>query len=265
MWLLCGGLILTQLADFITQDNAIIFFLLFSRISGVMAFFPFYSHTSISTVLKASLTFYLSILFFPAVTLNAVPVNMSDMALMVLSEFMLGLIAGLVLNMIFGALGLAGMQIAMVMGFSMASVMDPSTGTNTPIISNILTLIAVMMLLAFDGHHLILLFLNETMGSIELGGFYPEQFIWEYLSKAFTHMFVMGFIISFPIMALSILSDVIFGMLMKTMPQFNLLVVGFPIKIFLSIMVLSAVLGAMMQIFKREFLESFEFLKIILH
>ncbi len=255
---------MTQLADFITQDNAIVFFLLFSRIGGVMAFFPFYSHTSISVMVKSAFIFYLSILFFPAVTLSVVPVNISDLALMVLSEFMLGFIAGLVLNMIFGALGLAGMQIAMVMGFSMASVMDPATGTNTPIISNILTLLAIMMLLAFDGHHLILLFLNETMGSIELGGFYPKPFIWEYLSSAFTHLFVMGFIIAFPIMALSILSDVIFGMLMKTMPQFNLLVVGFPIKIFLSIMVLAAVLGAMMNIFKREFLEAFEFLKLML-
>jgi flagellar biosynthetic protein FliR len=255
---------MTQLADFITQDNAIIFFLLFSRISGVMAFFPFYSHTSISVMVKSALIFYLSILFFPAVTLSAVPVNVSDIALMVVGEFMLGFIAGLVLNMVFGALGLAGMQIAMVMGFSMASVMDPATGTNTPIISNILTLLAIMMLLAFDGHHLILLFLNETMGSIELGGFYPKPFIWEYLSSAFTHLFVMGFIIAFPIMALSILSDVIFGMLMKTMPQFNLLVVGFPIKIFLSIMVLAAVLSTMMNIFKREFLEAFEFLKLML-
>ena len=255
---------MTQLADFITDDNAIIFFLLFSRISGVMAFFPFYSHTSISMMVKSALIFYLSILFFPAVTLSAVPVNASDIALMVVGEFMLGFIAGLVLNMVFGALGLAGMQIAMVMGFSMASVMDPATGANTPIISNILTLLAIMMLLAFDGHHLILLFLNETMGSIELGGFYPKPFIWEYLSSAFTHLFVMGFIIAFPIMALSILADVIFGMLMKTMPQFNLLVVGFPIKIFLSIMVLAADLGAMMNIFKQEFLEAFEFLKLML-
>jgi flagellar biosynthetic protein FliR len=254
---------LYQLADFITQNNAIIFFLLFSRISGVIAFFPFYSHTSISVVIKSSLAFYLTILFFPAVTLSNIPTDMSQITLMILSEFMLGFIAGLVLNMVFGALSLAGMQIAMVMGFSMASVMDPSSGINTPIISQILTLLAVMMLLAFDGHHLILLFLNESMGSIELGTFYPEHFIWEYLSHAFTHLFVMGFIIAFPIIALSILADVIFGMLMKTMPQFNLLVVGFPIKIFLSIMVLAAVLSAMMHIFKREFLEAFEFLKLL--
>lgn len=253
-----------QLADFITQNNAIIFFLLFSRISGVIAFFPFYSQATISMSIKTALVFYLSILFFPAVNLPVVPVDISQMALMVAGEFMLGLIAGLVLNMVFGALGLAGMQIAMVMGFSMASVMDPSTGVNAPIISQILTLIAVMMLLAFDGHHLILLFLDQSMDTIELGAFYPEPFVWEYLSNAFKHLFVMGFIISFPIIAMSILSDVIFGMLMKTMPQFNLLVVGFPIKIFLSILVLGVILASIMKIFKREFLQAFEFLKYLI-
>ncbi|MCH9814440.1 MAG: flagellar type III secretion system protein FliR [Epsilonproteobacteria bacterium] len=253
-----------QLAEILTQNNAIIFFLLFTRISGMMAFFPFYSHMSISMSIKAGVAFYLTILFFPAVTLSEIPIDASHIGLMIVSELMLGLIAGVVLNMIFGALGLAGMQIAMVMGFSMASVVDPSTGVNAPIISQILTLMALIMLLAFDGHHLILLFLNETMGTIALGGFYPEPFIWEYLSSAMKHLFVMGFIISFPIIALSILSDVIFGMLMKTMPQFNLLVVGFPIKIFLSIMVLTAVLGAILTLFKREFLASFEFLKLLL-
>jgi len=75
---------------------------------------------------------------------------------------------------------------------------------------------------------------------------------------------VMGFIIAFPIIAISLLSDVIFGMLMKTMPQFNLLVVGFPIKIFLSVMVLMAVLGSMMGIFKKEFIDVFMFLKELL-
>jgi len=255
---------MNQLADFITGNNVIIFFLLFSRISGLMAFFPFFSHTAISMPVKTGLIFYLSILFYPAVTLSSLPVDISSLALMVVSEFMLGLIAGAVLNLVFGALGVAGMQIGMVMGFSMASVMDPSTGANTPIISNILNLIALMMLLAFDGHHLILLFLNETMGNIELGGFYPKAFIWEYISEGVSHMFAMGFIIAFPIIALSLLADVIFGMLMKTMPQFNLLVVGFPIKIFLSIMVLAAVLSAIMHIFKREFLQAFEFLKMLL-
>ena len=52
-------------------------------------------------------------------------------------------------------------------------------------------------------------------------------------------------------MALSLLSDLIFGMLMKTMPQFNLLVVGYPIKITIGFAVLIAILAGMMELFKQ--------------
>jgi len=254
-----------ELAQLFTDKNVIIFFLLFARMGGLLAFFPFYSHMAIPVTVKTSLSLYLVFVFFPVVQMNGIDaLSAGNIVMMVMAEFGLGFIAGLALNLIFGALGLAGMQVSMVMGFSMATVMDPTTQTNSPIISQMFTMMAVLTLLAFDGHHLILLFLSESINHIELGSFYPQDFMWEYLSKGFTHMFVMGFIIAFPIIALSILADVIFGMLMKTMPQFNLLVVGFPIKIFLSVMVLVAILGSMMGIFKKEFIAAFEFLKALL-
>jgi flagellar biosynthetic protein FliR len=253
-----------ELATLLTDKNAIIFFLLFSRIGGLMAFFPFFSHMAIPMSVKTALSIYLTFLFFPVVHFDITSFDIGSLVMMVLSEFTLGFIAGLALNLIFGALGLAGMQVSMVMGFSMATVMDPTTQTNSPIISQIFTLLAILILLAVDGHHLMLLFLSESITHMELGTFYPEEFMWTYLSNGFTHMFVMGFILAFPIIAISLLSDVIFGMLMKTMPQFNLLVVGFPIKIFLSIAVLMAVLGSMMGIFRREFIDVFSFLKQLL-
>ncbi len=250
-----------QLADLLTEHNAILFILLFSRITGVMATFPFFSHMAIPVSLKTALAFYLTILFFPDAQMLSQPQSGTMLLLMVLTEMMIGLIAGVALQLIFAALGIAGMQISMVMGFSMASVVDPMTGVNTPIVAQFLTLIAVLTLLAFNGHHLMLLFLSESLSHIRLGAFYPTHGMEAYLISGFAHMFMMGFILSFPIIALSILSDVIFGMLMKTMPQFNLLVVGFPIKIFLSIVVLSVVLGSMMAIFKREFMHLMAFLQ----
>ncbi len=250
-----------QLAELLTESNAILFILLFTRMSALMAFFPFYSHSSMPMSIKAAVAFYLTIVFFPFAYIGIEPSSVSQLLMMVVMEFALGFIAALALNIIFGALGLAGMQISMVMGFSMATVMDPTTQSNSPIISQFLTMLAILVLLSFDGHHLMLLFMSKSVNHLELGAFFPKEFMWDYLSAAFAHMFMIGFIIAFPIIALSLLSDVIFGMLMKTMPQFNLLVVGFPIKIFLSIMVIMAVLGAMMGIFKSEFIEIFTFLK----
>jgi flagellar biosynthetic protein FliR len=254
-----------ELVKLLNEQNAIILILLFSRISGVMAFFPFFSHTAIPNSVKAATALFLTFFFFPMIGDADVATNGAiELLLMAVMEFALGFIAGLVLNLVFGAIGLAAMQISMVMGFSMATVIDPVTQTNSPIVSQFLTLLAILIFLSFDGHHLILLFLSDSIGHLSLGAFYPDSSIYEYLLKAVSQMFVIGFIMAFPIIALSILSDVIFGMLMKTMPQFNLLVVGFPIKIFLSFLVLIAVLGSMMGIFKDEFMNYFSYLKSLL-
>ncbi len=71
-----------------------------------------------------------------------------------------------------------------------------------------------------------------------------------YLNMGMFNIFIIGFTMSFPILGISLLADVIFGLLMKTMPQFNLLVIGYPIKIALGFVVLIAILLVMMQYFK---------------
>jgi flagellar biosynthetic protein FliR len=75
-------------------------------------------------------------------------------------------------------------------------------------------------------------------------------------------MFMVGFMIAFPIIALAWLADIIFGMLMKTMPQFNLLVIGFPIKIMVAFVVLIAVLSGSMLILKGQMQEAFNALEM---
>ena len=140
----------------------------------------------------------------------------------------------------------------------MASVMDPQTGVSMPIISNVLALLALMIFLALDGHHVVLLFVSDSLEHIPLGGFVATQELYHYIIKATSNMFIVGFMIAFPIIALSLLADVIFGMLMKTMPQFNLLVIGFPIKIMVAFVVILAVLATMMNRFQFQMYEAFK-------
>jgi len=85
--------------------------------------------------------------------------------------------------------------------------------------------------------------------------------LFHYIMHATSNMFLVGFMIAFPIIALSWLADVIFGMLMKTMPQFNLLVIGFPIKIMVSFAVLIATLTAIMLVLKGQVQEAFNMLE----
>lgn len=245
-----------EFVNYLGDKNVTTFMLLFARMSGLIVFFPFYSHISIPLVIKTTLALFLTMYLYPLAKLDNLHLD-SFLILQALSEIIFGMIAGLMLQIVFAFIMMAGEQIAFVMGFTMASVLDPSSGTNMPITSQILNLIALLFFLAFDGHHLILLFLSHSLGYISLGAFYPAENLMRYLNMGIFNIFVIGFTMSFPVLAISLLADVIFGLLMKTMPQFNLLVVGYPIKIALGFIVLIVILIVMMQYFKELIVEVF--------
>jgi flagellar biosynthesis protein FliR len=119
-----------------------------------------------------------------------------------------------------------------------------------------------MILFAFDLHHWLLLFIESSLISVPLGGFVVEKEFFAYTLHAATNMFLVGFLIAFPITALAWLQDIIFGMLMKTMPQFNILVIGFPIKITISFAVLIATLATIMYLLKGQMLDAFNALEM---
>ncbi|MDR3347882.1 MAG: flagellar biosynthetic protein FliR, partial [Helicobacteraceae bacterium] len=157
----------------------------------------------------------------------------------------------------------AGEQISFSMSFSMASAIDPQNEASSTIIAQFLYLIAILLFLAFDGHHLILLFLAKSLHAAPLGGFVLGIDFLLYAVKGFAWLFVLGTTIAFPILALSLLSDIAFGMIMKTVPSFNLLVVGMPVRIFLALIVLSVTCGSFAIVFKNELIRSFNALGML--
>lgn len=245
---------------FLTSASVVTFMLLFVRMTTLFVFMPFFSSEIISVTIKPAIAFYLTLFFFPLVPVVGFELTPSNVMLAVIMELLFGFSVGLLLRFAFAALHYAGEQIAFVMGFSMATAIDPQTAQSTPMISQFLTTLALLVFLMFDGHHMILSFISVTLGSISLGGFLLTDTYLEFIMAEASRLFVMGFSLAFPIIALSLLSDIIFGMIMKTMPSFNLLVIGFPAKITVAFVVFIAVIGSMMTVFKNEFLRTFNLL-----
>lgn len=248
-----------EIVELLKDDNVIKFLLLFIRFSVLFAFFPFFSHQSISVSLKGALTFYFTILFFPLLPdYSFKEFHIIELMLAGVSEVIFGILASILLMITFYVLLFAGEQIANVMGLTMANIMDPTTQIQTTVVGQILNMIAILLFLFFDGHHLLILFVNESLHKVPLGEFvFQKEMVTTYI-KAMTNFYILGFVIAFPIIAVGILADTIFGMIMKTMPQFNLMVIGVPIKILLALIVLSSVLTGMMIVWKKEYLLSFE-------
>jgi flagellar biosynthesis protein FliR len=245
-----------------TDTYMVGFVLLFFRFAALFMAAPIFSHQNIPMTIKATMAFFFSVVFYSSMPPLEIEITVTSLILAVLSEFMLGLVVGIVLLLAYNVITFAGGQISFMMGFSMASAIDPQTGVSMPIVSQFLSLIGLMVLLALDLHHWLLLFIDGSLRAIPLGGFLMTEDLFHYIIAAAGNMFVVGFMIAFPIIALVLLGDIIFGMLMKTMPQFNILVIGFPIKIMVSFVVLIATLSATMLILKGEMIEAFNALEM---
>lgn len=248
-------------AEIFSEGRTAAFLLLFTRFTAIFMAVPIFSHMNIPMSLKVAMAFFFSIVFFDSLPPLQIPLDGMSLTVAILGEMLFGLAVGIVLQLAYHVITFAGGQISFMMGFSLASAIDPQSGVSMPIVSQFLALLALMVLLVFDLHHWILLYASASIANVPLGGFMVTPALFSYIMHATTNMFVVGFMIAFPITALSMLADVIFGMLMKTMPQFNLLVIGMPIKIAVSFVVLMATLGATLLIVTHQTQDAYNFLE----
>ena len=240
------------------------FFLLFIRWSALFAFLPVFNSTSIPNRVKAAFVVWFTFVTFPITPIITFSPTMANVFLAILNEVTFGFFTGIALQIVFMILQFAGQLISFVMGLTMANIVDPNSGIQTPVISQFFTLTATVIFLAVNGHHLMLLLVAKSLQTMPFGEFFNMRHMGEYLMMEMGRFFVLGFSLAFPILSISILSDIIFGMIMKSMPQFNLLVIGFPIKIGLSIVVIMAILSSMMFMFKKEIFHVIEILNTFL-
>ncbi len=236
------------------------FLLLLLRFSGVLAFFPLFDSPMISVSIKGALVFFLTILFF-SITPEIGILSVSEFVLAGIFEIMLGFLGSVILQVIFGAVSFGGDNISFAMGLTLASAFDPISGTQKSIISQVLALLALLLALSFNFHHVIFEFIAMSLKSLPIGSFRPSSELLFSIVKFIGSIFLIGFAISLPILGVILLSDIIFGMIMKVHPQFNLLVIGFPFKIGLAFVCIIVLLPVIMSRFERELRAAFLTLK----
>lgn len=246
-------------------DTVMVFLLLFARISGIMAFFPFFSSNSIPVTVKAAFAFYLSVLFFPLVPHTAYTMPYGYIWVALLGEITFGFLTSIFLQIVFAIMHFAGQMIAFSMGFSMATAFDPTTSQQNTVIGQLFFMTATLYLLMNGMDHMVILFFDKSLQLVPLGGFIYDPSVTHYITKAFSTMFILGFALAFPVTGLVLMADILFGMIMKTNPQFNLLVFGFPVKIIISFIILILIIKGFMIVTLKHFNDFFDKLAIFLH
>ena len=247
-----------EIISYISEGGVANFLLLILRFSGIIAFFPFFDSRLIPVSIKGAMIFFLALLFFPLLPPFDTNISILEFILAGLSEILLGFMSAFFLQVVFNAIAYAGEILGFSIGMSVSNTYDPVSGTQNLIIAQILSLVALLVFLALDYHHLVFMLIAKSLYSTPLGSFGLDSNMLIYFIKAMSNLFIIGFTIAFPVVGVILLSEVIFGMITRTHPQFNLLVIGLPLKIIIALIVLILALPAMIWHFKDEILEAFK-------
>jgi len=224
-----------------------IFLLIFVRIASFFLTVPIFSYRTVPAMFKIGLAFFLALTMFFVVDSEPIPID-GTYYMLILKEAIVGISLGFIGYMLLSALQIAGGFIDFQMGFAIANVMDPQTGAQSPIVGQYLYMFAFLFLLSVNGHHLLLdgIFYSYQFIPIDqvFVSIHSESTV-QLMIKLFSTMFVIAFQLSVPIVACLFLVDLALGIVARTVPQLNVFVVGLPLKIIVSFLVLFVVVGAM--------------------
>ncbi|MFA6411447.1 MAG: flagellar biosynthetic protein FliR [Syntrophales bacterium] len=210
------------------------FSLVFLRITALIVMIPVFGDRTVPARVKAGLGLILAVIIYPFLKTDALPPVSSNYISMIIGmagEVLIGIIIGFVARCIFAGVQSAGELIGFQMGFSMASVLDPLSNTQISALAEFQYLIAMIVFLFVDGHHIFLNAIVESYRSIPPLGFSFSGPLMEMLFNNTKEVFVIAVKISAPIMAVMIFVNVGLGVIARTVPQINVFIVGFPLQI----------------------------------
>jgi flagellar biosynthetic protein FliR len=156
------------------------------------------------------------------------------MVLLILKEFMVGIVLGMVANILFYAVQLAGALLDLQIGFSMASLFDPTFGTSSQLTGRFKNILAILVLLATNGHHLLIQGILASFDWISLPAFVPALMdgrMSTFLLECVQQMFMIGFMMAAPLIGTLFIVDVALGIIARTVPQMNVFAIFPPVKI----------------------------------
>lgn len=157
---------------------------------------------------------------------------------MVAAEVVAGLALGFALQIGYAAAFIAGETIANAMGLGFSSMVDPLSGQPTPVVGRFLSIIATFLLLAMDGHLLLIQYVIMSYQALPPGHLMPAS-AFESIAHFGGTMFASGVIIALPVTFTLILVQLVMAMLARTAPALNLFAVGLPATLFAGLVLLA--------------------------
>lgn len=206
------------------------------RFSGFIFLNPALGRKNYPGVAKSALVLSLSLfvyIFQMGGSVQTAPENTTALAygLLLMKEFLIGAVLGFVFELFFSVVQYAGSVIDFEMGLSMATAYDPQTNVSMSINANLYYLFMLALFFISDSHLVFMRMILMTGKEIPFGSITIDQGLIEVCLQMFQDCMEMALRLSFPMMAIQLLTESAVGILMKMVPQLDIFVINIQAKI----------------------------------
>lgn len=215
-----------------------ILFLTFCRVSGILATAPIFQTQRLPLMARAGFSALLSFLLAPLQGAPSPPRDPVGYMLLAGGELLVGLAFGLVANLIFTAVSIAGEMADLQSGLAFAALVDPASEERSAIIGQFQMLLAWLVFFLCNGHHVLLAGVANSFSLLPLGTATLPAGGLSGPVGMISHTFVVAVQIGAPVLGAVLITDLALGLLARAVPQLNLLVIGLPIKMALALFAL---------------------------
>lgn len=225
--------------DLFAPGSGAVAVLLGLRLTGLVLIAPVFSAKTVPMAIRTALIVLFTVLIHPmAYAAVHAPPHVTPAT--ALGETIIGFTIGLGAALVVGAAESAGDLLAIQIGLSGASLLDPFSNESSPVLSTFMSMFAVTVLLAFNVHLTMLEALGASLRSIPVGSAMEIQRGLGALLSLGGTLFVTGLRFAAPVMATVMIGNAALAVLSRAAPQLNILSLAFPLQIGLGLFALGA-------------------------
>ncbi len=237
----------------ITAGQIETFILIFLRVSAIIITIPILGNRSVPMRLKGGLSVVVALLLVPFVQYNAVPIKLPLLVIKMCGEVLIGIVIGFAGQILFAGVQLAGQLVGFQMGFAIVNVVDPVSSSQVSIIAQFQYLLALLIFLAVNAHHIFLYAIAESYQLIPPLSFHYSGPLMESILELSKDIFVVAIKTGAPVIAMLLFTSVGLGLIARTVPQMNVFIVGFPLKIAMGLIGIGLTLPYFVKILESVF------------
>lgn len=213
--------------------------LAFLRLGATLAFAPVLGHRSLPVLHRAGLAGILALVLAPTLGAPARPGGLDALGWVVAGagEVLVGLAVGFVASLVVAAAEVAGELIGFEMGLSIGVVFNPATGGQEGLVTRLLNVVALLLFLAVNGHHLVIRAVAISFERLRPGAALEPALTGGLLSFG-GKLLESGIALAAPVVGLLVVINVALGLVGRVAPQSNVFIVGLPLSIGLGFLAL---------------------------